>query len=108
MPTSFTPTSYPGDVLNREGVRSAGEELVRILEAGRRPTLQLDLSGVLMPTAAGIGELVALQQRLWEMGGKLALCNVNCRTFEAFAAVGLTGVFGVQRGGYDPSYAPRP
>jgi anti-anti-sigma factor len=91
--------TYAGDVLDREGVQSAGKELVRVLESVRRPALVLDLSGVVMPTAGGIGELVVLNQRLREMGGRLVLCNVNDRTFEAVAVAGLSDVFEVTPAG---------
>ncbi len=93
------PTAYAGAVLDREGVRAAGVELARVLERTPRPALLLDLAGVVMPTAAGLGELVALHGRLRELGGDLVLCNVGDRAFEAVAVSGLTDLLEVRRAG---------
>ncbi len=93
------PTPYPGDVRGRDGVRSAGHELTRVLLAGGGPPLVLDLSGVDRPTAAGLGELVALHRRLRDSGGDLVLYNVSDRTFEAVAVSGLIDLLEVRRPG---------
>ena len=63
----------------------------------RGQALFLDLSGVENPTAAGLGELVALHKRLLESGGRLVLCNVSERAFEVFAVARLTEVLDVRR-----------
>jgi anti-anti-sigma factor len=59
--------------------------------------LLLDLSGVEMPTASGLGELVALHRRLGDLGGSLVLCNVSDRTYEAIVVAGLVDLLTVQR-----------
>ena len=65
-------------------------------ESGRR-ALFLDLSGVENPTAAGLGELVALHKRLVASGGRLVLCNVGERAYEVFEVARLTEVLDVRR-----------
>ncbi len=71
----------------------------RVLLAGGRPPLELDISGVGRPTAAGPGELVALHRRLRDLGGDLALCDVSDRTFEAATVSGLIDLLEVRRPG---------
>ncbi len=60
------------------------------------PALALDLGGVYSLTAAGLGNLLALQRELRDSGAALTLlnvCDAACRVIEA---AGLTGVLGVQ------------
>src|SRR5206468_621183 len=49
------------------------------------PPLDLDLAGVGTLTAGGVGELVALHDRLAGSGGRLVLWNVGPAAFEAMA-----------------------
>jgi anti-anti-sigma factor len=65
-------------------------------ESSRR-ALYLDLSGIDNPTAAGLGELVALHKRLVASGGRLVLCNVSERAYEVFEVARLTQVLDVRR-----------
>jgi anti-anti-sigma regulatory factor len=64
-----------------------------------RPPLVLDLSGVPAPTAGGLGQLVALHNRLRAMGGRLVLLNVRPLAYEAFKVTRLTDLLDVRRAG---------
>jgi anti-anti-sigma regulatory factor len=62
-------------------------------------TLALDLSGVKVPTAGGLGQLVALNNRLLALGRRLVLCNVGPGAFEVFELTRLTELLDVRRQG---------
>lgn len=59
------------------------------------PPLVLDLGGEPL-SAAGIGELVRLNSRLRESGGRLVLVNVAEAARNALAASNLAGAFGCE------------
>jgi anti-anti-sigma regulatory factor len=61
----------------------------------------LDLGGVRVPTAGGVGRLVALHTRLRASGGRLVLCNVGQRAFEVFELTRLTELLDVRPAGVD-------
>lgn len=61
--------------------------------------LTLDLSDVHALTAGGLGQLVALHNRLRCSGGRLVLCNVGPAAYDALDATRLTGLFDVRRAG---------
>jgi anti-anti-sigma factor len=63
----------------------------RLNEAGP-DRLHLDLGGVRMPTADGLGALVTLHQELRLRGGHLVLLNVQPWAYEVFAVTRLTEV----------------
>jgi anti-anti-sigma factor len=65
-------------------------------ESGR--DLVLDLTGMKMPTAGGLGQLVALHNHLQASGGRLVLCNVEPRAFKVFELTRLTQLLDVRRG----------
>ncbi len=105
-------TRYAGHVLDREGVRQAGECAAPGVDQAGRPALVLDLEGVDRPTAAGLGELVALHRRMRDLGGTLILCNVSDTTYEALAVARLTELLEVRRpdrnGSTGPGAPPEP
>ena len=65
-------------------------------KSGRRDWV-VDLSAVEYPTAACLGQLVALNCWLRSSGGRLVVDNVSDRAYEVFAVARLTEVFGVRR-----------
>jgi anti-anti-sigma factor len=69
--------------------------------AGRdRRALLLDLGGVRVPTAGGLGQLVGLHNRLLDSGGRLVLCNVGPRAFAVLELTRLTELLDVRRAGH--------
>lgn len=88
-PTSPSDNAIASPVLREEDVRGM------LAEASGRHLL-LDLAGVECVTAGGLGELVALHNRLRDSGGRLVLVNVGERAFEVFAVTGLTGLLDVR------------
>jgi anti-anti-sigma factor len=66
-------------------------------QQGRR-TLVLDLGEVKVPTAGGLGELVALHHRLRASRRQLVLCNVGPQAFEVFELTRLTQLLDVRPG----------
>jgi anti-anti-sigma factor len=65
--------------------------------------LLLDLGGVDLLSAAGLGELVTLHKRVRASGGRLVLCNVGERAYEVLRLARLTDLVEVRRG---PSPGP--
>ena len=72
-------------------------------EPGRR-ALMLDLSNAGSPSAAGLGQLVALHHRLLRSGGKLVLCNVGDTWHDVLTVTHLTKLLDVRR--HDAYAAP--
>jgi anti-anti-sigma regulatory factor len=64
--------------------------------AGPRDWL-VDLSAVEYPTAACLGQLVALNRWVRATGGRLVVEKVGERAYEVFAVARLTEVLGVRR-----------
>jgi anti-anti-sigma regulatory factor len=85
------------EVLNRDSLRPA----VRFLEESPALTVYLDLGGVRLPTAEGLGELVTLAAELGSGGGGLVLVNVPADTYEVFAVTHLVDVLDVR-----PAFPP--
>ncbi len=54
------------------------------LEEPDAPVLHLDLGGVRLPTAGGLGALLVLNKELRARGGALVLFNVTASTYEVF------------------------
>ena len=90
-----SPTSNSDNPVARCTSPVLREEDVR--EASKSRPLLLDLVGVECLTAGGLGELVALHNRLRNSGGQLVLVNVGERAFEVFAVVGLTEFLELRR-----------
>lgn len=82
-----------GEVLNEETLCAA---LRGLGEAGAR-TVYLDLGGVCLPTAEGLGLLVTLSKELRARGGGLVLVNVPAETYEVFEVTHLVDVLDVRR-----------
>ncbi len=59
-------------------------------------TLVLDLAAVRVPTAAGLGELVALDGCVRESGGCLVLRNASENVYEVFRVTHLTDLLDVR------------
>jgi anti-anti-sigma regulatory factor len=57
----------------------------------------VDLSAVEYPTAACLGQLVALNSWLRASGGRLVVDKVGRRAYEVFAVARLTDVLDVRR-----------
>jgi anti-anti-sigma regulatory factor len=81
----------PGPALRGEDLRPA-----RLVAKEGRHALHLDLGNVVLPTAAGLGRLVALHRELRATGGQLVLCNVHDRVFEVLVLTRLTELLDVR------------
>jgi anti-anti-sigma regulatory factor len=85
------------EVLNEDSLRPA----LRLGEESPAPTVYLDLGGVRLPTAEGLGLLVTLAAELRSLGGGLVLVNVPADTYEVLAVTHLVGVLDVR-----PAFPP--
>jgi anti-anti-sigma factor len=59
------------------------------------PVIHLDLGDTRLPTADGLGALVALNKELRARGGELVLFNVNAAVYEVFIVTHLADVLDV-------------
>ena len=82
------------DMLAEDSLRDARG----LLDEPGRHRLHLDLGGVRIPTAGGLGALVTLHRELRRRGGDLALLNVQPWAYEVFAVTRLTEVLDVRAG----------
>jgi anti-anti-sigma factor len=64
-------------------------------EMGKEKKVVLDLSTVGSISAAGLGTLVALKDKLRAHGGKLTLRNVGQRVYQVFLVTDLARDFGL-------------
>ena len=91
-PRDVTALRVAADVLTEESLR----DVRRLVGEPGRQRLHLDLGGVRIPTASGLGALVALHQELRLRGGHLALLNVRPCAYEVFAVTRLTELLDVR------------
>ena len=67
-------TFAEADILDLETIRVLGEQLLGMADEGRR--ILLNMGRVRRLSTALVGKVVALQNRLTELGGQLAICQV--------------------------------
>jgi hypothetical protein len=84
--------------LAEERLTEASLRIVRrYLEEPGTPVIHLDLGGLRLPTAEGLGALVVLNRDLRARGGALVLFNVPAAAYEVFSLVKLVEVLDVRR-----------
>ena len=91
-PPAAPPVRLCDEMLTEESVRA----IPRLPEGPGRHRVMLDLGGVRIPTAGGLGALVTLHQRLRAGGGTLTLLNVRPWVYEVFELMRLTEVLDVR------------
>jgi anti-anti-sigma factor len=82
---------FTAEALTADDVQEVAERL-----AARGRTVVFDLGAVTLPTAGGLGRLVALHRRLRADGGRLVLRNLDEAVYEAFALTRLTDLLDVR------------
>jgi anti-anti-sigma regulatory factor len=82
--------------LSDEMLTADSLQIVRLyLEEPNAPFIHLDLDGVQLPTAGGLGALVALNKTLRARGGALVLLNVTAAAYEIFLLTHLVEVLAI-------------
>jgi anti-anti-sigma regulatory factor len=74
-------TFTQADIVDLETIRIMGEQLLGMADEGRR--ILLNMSRVKRLSTALVGKVVALKNRLTELGGELAICQVAPHLREA-------------------------
>ena len=88
---------FTSGVLCEQTVQQLAKDLsVLPVESGGR-TLLLDLRGMKLVTARGLGALISLHKNLRIKGITLVICNVNTWPYEVFEITRLTKVLNVRR-----------
>jgi anti-anti-sigma factor len=91
---NVTVVRITSEILNAENLQAAVERL-----GERGPgTVHLDLSSVQLPTAEGLGALIALGKQLRARGGALVLVNVPADVCEVLALTRLDEVLELRPG----------
>ena len=67
----------------------------RYLEESGTPLIHLDLGGIRLPSAEGLGALVVLNRELRARGDALVLFNLTAATYEVFTLTRLVEVLDV-------------
>jgi anti-sigma B factor antagonist len=81
-------TFTESDILDLEMIRGLGDQLLGLADdEGRR--IVLNFQNVSRLSTALVGKVVALQQRLKKLGGRLALCQVAPHLKEAMSLLKL-------------------
>jgi len=75
------------DILDLEVIRVLGEQLLGLVDPGRR--IVLNFEQVQRLSTALVGKVVALHQRLKDQGGQLAMCRVAPHLREALELLKL-------------------
>jgi anti-anti-sigma factor len=97
-----TVARFPGPRVSLDEATAGrfADALDALADAGRGEVL-LDLGNVDFLSCRALGLFVALHRRLHAAGGRLALCNVGPRLYEAFEVAGLHRVLDVRMAGVD-------
>jgi anti-anti-sigma factor len=90
---TVTVLRHSAEVLTADSLRCLEEPNARIV--------YLDLGDVQLPTASGLGALVALNKMLRARGGALVLLNVTSAAYEVFLLTHLVEVLSIS-----PSWRP--
>jgi len=92
LPNEPTRVRITGDVLTAESLHPVAQ----VLDQPGRHRLHLDLGGVRIPTAGGLGALLTLHKGLRSQGGELTLLNLHPWAYEVFALTRLTEILDVR------------
>ncbi len=91
----ITAVTVTAKVLDGENLQAVADQLRRLASEPGRSKLYLDFRNVEFLNANGLGQLVALHNRLEAAGGRLAIFNVAANVYEVFQATMLTEVLDV-------------
>lgn len=84
-----------GQITIGSGVQDLRSALRR-LAAGPAPRVVVDLEGVTFFDSAGLGELVAGYQRIWERGGRLCVARPRAKVLDLIRLTRLDDVVPVR------------
>lgn len=91
------------ELLGEHAVQSIRRQVDWLIDEPGRRELVLDLSDVELPTAGGLGTLIALHRDVQAAGGQLVLCNVGDQAYEVFDVTGLTRLLDIRPGDIVPA-----
>jgi len=84
-------------ILEEKDVRELEEALASLIEQTDGIALVLDFSNVRFMSSAVLGLLIKVSKRVYEHGGKLALCAIGPRIYEIFKITRLTKIFDIHK-----------
>lgn len=84
-------------ILEEKEVRELEQTLTSLIEQADGIALVLDFSNVRFMSSAVLGLLIKVSKRVYERGGKLALCAIGPRIYEIFKITRLTKIFDIYK-----------
>jgi len=84
-------------ILEEKEVRELEQALASLIEQADGIALVLDFSNVRFMSSAVLGLLIKVSKRVYEHGGKLALCAIGPRIYEIFKITRLTKIFDISK-----------
>ena len=84
-------------ILEEKDVRELEQALASLIEQAEGITLVLDFSNVRFMSSAVLGLLIKVSKRIYEHGGRLALCAIGPKIYEIFKITRLTKIFDIYR-----------
>ena len=84
-------------ILDETSIHELGQELVGLVETEKRENILLNFTKVEFLSSAALGQLINLNQKVNEHGGKLILSNIRPEIFEVFMITKLNMVFTIKQ-----------
>ncbi|MFA5423297.1 MAG: STAS domain-containing protein [Phycisphaerae bacterium] len=84
-------------ILEEKDVRELDEALASLIEQANGINLVLNFANVRFMSSAVLGLLIKVSKRVYEHGGRLALCAISPKIYEIFKITRLTKIFDVYR-----------
>jgi anti-anti-sigma factor len=91
----ITAVKVTAKVLDGENFQAVVDQLRRLASEPGRNKLYLDFRNVQVLGGGGLGQLVALNNTLRSVGGRLTIFNIAPNVYEVFEATRTTGVLDV-------------
>jgi anti-sigma B factor antagonist len=82
-------------ILEETDIKALQDSILSVVEQGGPINLILDFSNVQFLSSSVLGLLIRISKRVYEAGGKLALCNIIPKIFEIFKITRLTNIFDI-------------
>jgi anti-anti-sigma factor len=93
---TVTRVTVAAENLDEDNLQDIRAGLLAIADGLTRRVLELDMGRVRYLTSTGLGQLVAVHNRLRDLGRSLAVVNVSPRVHELFTVTRLTRVLDIR------------
>ena len=84
-------------ILEEMDIRALQDTIMSVIEQTERINLILDFGNVRFLSSAVLGLLIRISKRVYEVEGRLKLCNINPKIYEVFKITRLTKIFDIHK-----------